>query len=306
MISRIFGAALALALGSTGALALDTFDLGGAAKGDPSVVWYEFGGDDYVAVFVRGPADLMYANVGSANGDTWTGWAAIGNEPLKSSPSCVATYDTLIDCVGVGASNAVMHISYDADDPSWSNWESLGGFATSAPSAVRTKEDGETLLRIFVRGPADHLFMNTFDGDGWTSWEDLDVAIGGDPGCTDILVFGAHCYDTSAGKAEQYSDLTRESGAGIFVDDLGGIITDKASAVTTGNSGKTLRVFVNGPGSRLWFKKWNNTWQDWVQLPVAIGSAPGCAIKKSGGDAWCASVQGDGTVQAILIDASEI
>lgn len=287
------------------AQALDTFNLGGAAKGDPSVVWYEFNGDDYVAVFVRGPGDLMYANVGSASGNTWTGWAAIGNEALKGSPSCVATYDFQIDCVAVGAGNAVRHITYDADDHDWSNWQNIGGFATSSPSAVRTIQDGDEILRIFVRGPGNLLFMNSFDGD-WTDWKNLDVAFGGDPGCTDILVFGAHCYDTSNGSARQFSDLTRQTGAGIFVDDLGGLITQKASGVATGNAGNTLRVFVNGPGQRLWYKKWQNGWQDWAQLPVTINSAPACAIRKSGGDAWCASVMADGTVKAILIDNSEI
>lgn len=309
MIKHVAGLAMLTALVATtgSALALDTFDLGGAGKGDPSVVWYKFGGDDFVAVFVRGPGDLMYANVGSESGDTWTGWTPIGNEALKGSPSCVATYPTQIDCVAVGAGNAVRHITYDSGAHEWSNWESIGGFATSNPSAVRTIEDGDELLRIFVRGPADHLFMNTYDGGDWSDWEDLDVTIGGDPGCTDILVFGAHCYDTSGGNALQYSDLTRETGASIFVDDLGGIITGRASAVATSNSGKTLRVFVNGPGKRLWFKKWNNAWQDWLQLPVAIGNgSPSCAIKKSGGDAWCAVVMADGTVTAILIDNSEI
>jgi hypothetical protein len=301
-LATVVAAAFSL---SGGALALDTFNLGGAAKGDPSAVWYRFAGDDYVAVFVRGPGDLMYANVGSESGDTWTGWAAIGTEALKGSPSCVATYPDQIDCFAVGASNAVRHITYDADAHEWSTWENIGGFATTDPSAVRTIEDGDEILRVFVRGPADKLFVNSFDG-GWTDWQDLDVTFGGNPGCTDILVFGAHCYDTSGGSADQYSDLTRETGASIFVDHLGGAIEKKASGVATGNAGNTLRIFVHGPGHRLWFKKWNGGWQDWKQLAVTVNSAPGCTIKKSGGDAWCASVESDGTVKMILIDNSEM
>lgn len=291
---------------ATAGLALDTFGLGGAAKGDPSAVWYEFAGNDHVAVFVRGPGDLMFANVGDADGSSWTGWAPIGTEPLKGSPSCVATYEDQIDCFAVGGGNAVRHITYDADAHEWSNWVNIGGFATSDPSAVRTIEGDDELLRVFVRGPADHLFMNTDDG-GWSGWEDLDVTFGGNPGCTDILVFGAHCYDTSGGSAQQYSDLTRETGASIFVDELGGIIEKKASGVATGNAGNTLRVFVHGPGHRLWFKKWaGGAWQEWEQLPVTVNSAPSCTIKKSGGDAWCASIESDGTVKMILIDNGEI
>jgi hypothetical protein len=306
MIKQFLAAGALLATCATGTLALDTFDLGGAAKDEPSAVWYKFGADDYVAVFVRGPGDLMYANVGSESGDSWTGWVAIGTEALKSPPSCVAFTSTRIDCVAVGAGNEVKHVSYDSDDHEWSDWESLGGFATSDASAVRTVVDGDRELNIFVRGPADHLFLNTFDGDDWTDWQDLDLTVGSAIGCTDILVLGAHCYDTSGGSARQYSDLTRESGASVFIDELGGAIEGKVSAVATGNAGNTLRVFVKGPGSRLWFKKWNGSWQEWKQLPVAIGSAPGCTIRKSGGAAWCATVTGGGTVTAIRIPNGEM
>ena len=46
----------ALMLSALPALAVDTFNLGGAAIGNPSSVVYKFGGVDHVAVFVRGPA----------------------------------------------------------------------------------------------------------------------------------------------------------------------------------------------------------------------------------------------------------
>ena len=45
-----------------------------------------------------------------------------------------------------------------------------------------------------------------------------------------------------------------------------------------------------------------------AQLPVAIGDgAPGCGIKKSGGDVWCAVVDGgNGPVTAIQISDDEL
>jgi hypothetical protein len=307
-LTAVLSTLVAYASLSAPALALETFDLGGAAKGDPSVVIYKFAGQDVVAAFVRGPGDLMFAQVGeAATGAGWTGWAPIGTLALKGSPSCVAPGSSQIDCFAVGPKNAVYHITYDASANTWTDWESLGGAASSNPSAVRTIENGDSNLRVFVRGPGNLLFMNTQDeGGDWSDWESLGVTFGGDPACSDILVFGAHCYDTSSGAADQFSDLTNKTGADVFVDHLGGAITHNASAVATGSAGDTLRVFVNGPGKRLWMKKWHGAWADWVEIPVTVNSAPGCAIKKNGSVAWCASVESNGTVKMIQLKPGEI
>ena len=294
-----------LTAATTAASAIDTYDLGGSALGDPSTVWYKFGGKDVVAVFVRGSDGHLYAQVGDGNGGGWTGWAPIGSELLKSDPACVATSTSLIDCVAVGKNSNVFHVRYNAKKHEWTKWENLGGFATGAPGVARTSADGATALNVFVSGPENTLFINTYDGS-WSDWKSLGVKVGGTVACTDILVLGAHCYDAGANGAEQFSDLTRTSGDEIFVDHLGGAIAGKVSAVATGMNGDTLRVFVNGPGKRLWFKKWDGGWQDWEQLPVTVGSSPGCAMRKAGGDAWCASVEANGTVKMIRIGEDEI
>lgn len=306
-ITRLFAAAAALALTAVPAFALDTFNLRGAAKGIPSVVAYKFLGQDVEAVFVRGPGDLMYAQVGNADGSTWTPWAPIGSEALKGSPSCAATTPSRIDCFGLGSGNAIYHIAYDAKANSWTDWESLGGLGTSDPSAVRTAEGGAAKLRVYVRGPGNVLFVNTKpkSTSDWSDWKSLGVTFGGAPACTDIFKSAVHCYDTSSGQAEQYSNLTKTSGADVFIDHLGGMITGKASAFTRGAAGDTLMVMVNGPGKRLWMKKWHTEWQDWVQLPVVVGStSPACTSASSA--VWCADVESDGSVKAIRIDNSEL
>lgn len=285
------------------ALAVDTFDLGGAAKGNPSSVVYKFAGEDHVAVFVRGPADMMYAQVGTMDGSTWTGWANIGTLALKGDPDCVARTTSRIDCVGVGPSNNVYWTSYNAANNSWSGWATLGGFATSDPSIIRTN-DGSTQLRVFVRGPANHLFMNTLDGGSWSDWQDLDKVTGATLSCVDLFNWGAHCYDSSGGSAVQLTNVTEETGAGIVLDDIGGAVNGKVSAISTGSDGDVLRVFVRGPGNKLWVKTWDASWDDWQQLDASMNSAPGCAMKKAGGDLWCASVSG-GAVKMHLLDDSE-
>jgi hypothetical protein len=296
--------AATLATGAT--QAVETFDLGGAAKGDPSAVTYKFGGKDAVAVFVRGPGDLMYANVGDASGASWTGWAPIGDEALKGSPACTAITPSFIDCVAVGKNNAVYQIRYSAKAHEWSDWQSLGGFATGAPGIAKAFDgDGNPYLAVYVSGPDNQLFSNSrIDGE-WTEWEPLGITVGGDVACTDILKVGDHCYDTSSGSAVQLTDVTMEANDSISTDDLGGAVTHKVSAVATGAKGNTLRIFVNGPGQRIWMKKWSGTWSEWEQLPALAGTnAPGCTIPSTG-DAFCA-INEAGTVKVNKLDAGEI
>jgi len=302
-LAALFTAAALVA--ASPAVAFDSFNLGGAAKGNPSTVVYKFGGQDHVAVFVRGPSDLMYAQVGKMNGTGWTGWAPIGTLAMKGDPDCVARTTTRIDCVAVGPSNNLYWTSYNANANSWTGWANLGGLATSDPSVVRTN-DGNTQLRIFVRGPANHLFMNTLDSGAWTDWQDLGITTGAQISCTDLFNWGAHCYDSSGGSAVQLTNVTVDTGASIVQDDLGGAVNGKVSALATGSEGDELRVFVRGPGNHLWMKMWDGGWSDWADIGAPITSAPGCAMKKAGGDLWCASVaSGGGAVTMHLIDNSE-
>lgn len=310
MIKSILGTAvLASMMFGGAAVAAETYDLGGAALGVPSVVWYKPAGNDAVAVFVRGKDGHMYAQVGDGEGSGWTGWAAIGDLTLKSDPACVATSGTVIDCVAMGPNNNIFHIRHNAKAFTWTKWENLGGAGAAAPGIARTvDEDGNLMLDVFVEGPGNLLFLNAFDGDEWSDWQNLEVTVGGAVACTDILVVGAHCYDTSGGTAVQYSDLTRNTGSDILLADLGGQVNGKAAPVVSGKKGNNLHVFVNGPGKRLWVKTWDGEFSDWTQLPVAIGSgAPGCGVKKSGGDVWCAVVDGgNGPVTAIQIGDDEL
>jgi hypothetical protein len=301
--SLIAGVTL-LGLSSLPTAAMDTFTLAGAAVGNPSTVVYKFGGSDYVGVFVRGPADLMYAQVGAFDGSSWTGWAPIGALALKGDPDCVARTTTRIDCVAVGPNNNVYWASYNSSSNAWTGWATLGGFATSDPSIVRTK-DSSTKIRAFVRGPANHLFMNTLDGGSWSDWQDLDKVVGATLSCVDLFNWGAHCYDSSGGSAVQLTNVTQTTGAAMIEDDIGGAVAGKVSAVSTGSGGDDLSVFVRGPGNKLWVKHWDGAWNDWTALEPTLASAPGCAMKKTGGDLWCATVTGGGAVKVYLLDSSE-
>lgn len=307
MFKKIIGAAAMAALSISSAMAFEVIDLGGTAKGNPSVVWYDFKGADYVGAFTKGVDGHLYANVGDPVSTNWTGWVQIGDEVLKGSPSCVATTPQLIDCVATGKNNAIMHIRYNSKLHEWSDWESLGGFSSSDPSAVRTKVDGGTVLTVFVRGPDDVLFKNEFKDGEWTDWKSLDIQVGYVIGCTDVFVWGAHCYDTTLGDAKQLTDVTRQTGGKIFVDNLGGAITEKVSGVPSGSKGDTLRLFVHGPNDTLWINTWSNgAWSNWQDLGLTVSGAPACAMRKNGKMVICLSVDGDETTKAVVFQTSEL
>jgi hypothetical protein len=157
---------------------------------------------------------------------------------------------------------------------------------------------------VFVRGPGNHLFLNTLDGGNWSNWQDLDIAVGKELSCVDQFKWGAHCFDSSGGSAMYYANLTEKTGNDIPVADIGGIVSGKVSAIAEGADGDVLHAFVRGPGDKIWVNTWDADWSGWAQLNDTVKSAPACAMKKTGGDLWCASIR-NSKVLMTLIDDSE-
>lgn len=292
-LSRLFLALATLAATIVPAAAADEFQLGGLAQGVPATVSYKFAGQPAIAVFVRGPANLIYAKVTADNGANWVEWTPIGTVGMKGSPSCVARTSAFIDCVARGTNDSIWWTVFDVKKVKWTGWLDLGGAAKNDPSLVATKEDGGTQVRIFMRGAKNHLYMNTLEGGDWSDWEDLDGTIGGQFSCAAVADLGAHCYDSSKGNVFQVMDITHQTGSDVVVEDLGGDINGKVSAVWAGNS---MTLFGRGSNDALMINKWTGAWSGWTQTEQVIGSAPGCAIDGAG-KAWCASVGANGAVQ---------
>lgn len=290
-LSRLFLAFTALAATIAPALAIDAFQLGGAAKGVPSTVSYKFAGKPAIAVFVLGPGNLVYAKVTADNGKNWVDWTPISMDAVNGDPSCAARNAGQIDCIARGPNNSIYWNSFNVAQVKWTGWLDLGGKANSDPSLVATKEGNKTQLRIFSRGASNHLFMNTLT-DLWSDWKDLDGTIGSRFSCAAVANLGAHCYDSSKGNVLQVTDITHQTGSSVVVEDLGGSVSGKVSAVWAGNA---MHVFARGPGDSLWTNEWSGSWSGWTQTEQMIGSAPGCTIDAAA-KAWCASVSKDGTV----------
>ena len=85
------------------------------------------------------------------------------------------------------------------------------------------------------------------------------------------------------------------------MENLGGLVSGRVSAVSTEN---IIRLFVRGPGNTLWIKTWQGKkWDDWYDMGIQLGSAPGCAVDSTGTIGWCATVNKDGSVtMSALLD----
>ena len=193
----------------------------------------------------------------------------------KGTPSTVA-YSF------AGAPAVAVFVRGNAKTNAWTGWSSLGGAASGNPSVVRTSEGGKSQLRIFVRGPLNHLFMNTLGGCKWSDWQDREGTVGKALSCAAVFNLGAHCYDTTANGVLQLTDITHQTGTDVVVENLGGAVSGKVSAVSAGD---IFRVFLLGPGQKLWVKSWSGDWSDWQQTDVDLGSAPGCAVAANGSEA---------------------
>ena len=76
-------------------------------------------------------------------------------------------------------SSAVWHIWWNGER--WSEWQNLGGIATSAPAAVSW---GAQRVAVFVRGSDNKMYQAYYDGQRWISWISHEGILTSAPACT--------------------------------------------------------------------------------------------------------------------------
>src|SRR5260370_1303924 len=106
----------------------------------------------------------------------------------------------------------------------------LGGSAKGVPSTVAYEFQGEEAFGVFVRGPQNHVFMNSLIGSKWTDWKDLQGVVDGEISCARVFKLGAHCYDSSGKGVLQLMDVTHKTGKDVVTQNLGGAVSGKVSA----------------------------------------------------------------------------
>jgi serine protease AprX len=153
--------------------------------------------------------------------------------------------------------------------PRWSEWESLGGNAFSAPAAVALPEKH---LNIFAIGGDSALYQKAWDGTTWSEWESLSgfslsapAAISSAPNRIDTFTIGKQrqvqhlsCCDADWGACEW--------------ENLGGFCKQ---GIAVSAWGKRQDVFTIGADNAVYQMTWNgNGWSDWTSLGGFALSAP--------------------------------
>lgn len=106
-----------------------------------------------------------------------TGFTNLGGQVLYG-PSAVSWDGRRIDLFAVGISHELYH-KYRIGS-TWSGWENLRGYATSAPAALTT---GPGVLNVYIRSTDGALWVRHYDGSrGWTLWERQAGQLSGAPG----------------------------------------------------------------------------------------------------------------------------
>lgn len=183
------GAPQAQVFGTWAAMGQDPRQAAEATSAPSAVSW----GPGRLDVFVRGRSGELYQNYREG---AWSGWRvpeAFRGVALRSAPSCASWGAGRLSCAAlVDGSDEVWHFYWDG--AGWAR-ESLGGFATSAPSVV---SPGAGQLAVFVAGRQGQLFGRSWVRGQWSEWRDLGGALRSAPACAawpgDQLI---QCFVTS-------------------------------------------------------------------------------------------------------------
>ena len=280
--------------------------LGGKLVGGPSAVLW-IGG---MSVFVRGTDDALWWNTAPNDGKfKWGGWKLIGGK-ISSSPSCVASINSRINCYARGGDNALWFVSYqDINVGKWGAWQSLGGGLNGAPSATSWSLGHDV---IFARGSLNNELYQIETGTSSLSAVRQYSSNGGstvtDPGCAALsnddgssfqstgTVRRVACYAMGTPQQMfQYASLYVQTPAdpnGAFT-----LVTaqpDGTEKTWTAVDGQTQfsasliyadpnshDVFVTGvaPNNTLWHHAWrlNSGWSKWEDIGgTKLASGPSC------------------------------
>lgn len=273
-------------------------DLGGAIKGDISVVSLPAGMDDKIAIFGKRGDGLWWRSGSGAN--TWAGdWSQIEGGQIKYSPSCVS-FNKSVWCFVVGLDDALWTVTSNKSG-GWTGYQSLGGTLTGSPSAVvSTDGNGSPAIRVFVRNTAGTMSVKSYVKDqdtdlyAWTDWSGINKKLVGPPTCVSM---GTHidCYGRNeAGNTLEFP-LVLTNGKTV---NLGGN-TEKRPGVMVSGDHKQVRIMVRGMEGKLWHKKWKSGegFAEWAPTDFDVAGQPQCKYVYDTKTYWCFDVKSNGSVR---------
>lgn len=292
---------------------VQTFDLKGQIKNDPSYVTNSGDADHPLAVFGRGMDDALWWTTGDGVSG-WKGWKQIGGV-LKFAPACVnhnASFSgpktRQIACFVVGADDAIWYTEQSASDPdAFGGFTSLGGLTKSSPSAVSAQDEaGNRALYVFVRGLDDQLWYNQFRPDmvsnvdpvGWLGWTQIGYKMAGAPTC--VAMGGNHidCYFRDGkGQIVEAPDVFARGPQ----TPLGGK-TEKRPGVMVADAHDEVRILVKGMDNMLWVRSWaaGSGFADWRGTDLPMFGQPNCR-SLGDGRVSCVSADAEGKVKVDVV-----
>lgn len=307
-IMRLLSGLLAVlgfvALGASPGVAMDTFELGGEAKGMPAVV---SSGKFGLMMFVRGSDDGLWMKRGDGKGGGWSKWTSLGGV-LGSAPAC-ATFKSAAHCFVRGGDSALWTIIVDKNGKA-GGWMSLDVEITNQPGVAVASPDNETLgLFAFARGSdGNHYYRGmTYDAatelTGWKDWVGTGASGVASPGCSGILTVSINCFFRAPNG--HVKEIAGALAADPAIVDIGGL-TDHAVSSVSNSPSTVQRVIVRGQDGRLWIKTWKKSggWNDWTPFDVTLDSAPSCTLEADG-DLWCGSIASDTSLHMIRLEKDE-
>ena len=122
-------------------------------------------------MFVRGGDGALYQKSWVA-GSGWTGWIRHG-QPMLSAPTVSVRRGTgILDLFWRGGDNGIEAMSW-VPGSGWTdvnNTQLDPGATLSAPAAI-SRNSGQ--VDVIVRGTDDGLYLNAYNGSGWSGWGGL-------------------------------------------------------------------------------------------------------------------------------------
>jgi hypothetical protein len=163
--------------------------------------------------------------------------------------------DRFLFAFAVGRDQALWYAQLDGfgflgEEAPWSAWQSLGGFVTSVPHAVRS---GVSSVDVFAVGAHSELLHWQFRDNAWTRWP-LDAT-------------------------QEVAQAPNVVGNALFRnwESLGGILMSPPHAVMFGQLSATIVVFALGTDHAFWTRareSVNGPWRDWDTLGHTLSSPP--------------------------------
>lgn len=244
-------------------------------------------GTGRVDLVLRGVDNGIYHKTFSAG--VWSsGWDSLGGKTVDQ-PAC-AILNGLLYVVVRGTGNFVYWNSMQLITGQWSRWQSLAGYASSAPVLVATPSASR--LDLLIRGLNDEIYHMAFLPPGswsgqWDSPSGLTIDVPAAVSDGTLL----HVVVRGSDNVSYYNSLSMSTGAWKGWQSLVGqtrsapvMISDSAGAIHLVLRGMNNRIYDKIFQSGVWSSQWDSPGGSTLSQPAVAVLGSGLAVVVEGSD----------------------